>query len=101
MENASAAGAAAAPGAADKGPAGKAWIGQPVDLRFSMRLPFGRYYLALVAGPERRAPDRAAAERPRRPINTLGNVLFFCLSAVAINAAALIGLLIYSTVLRF
>ncbi len=101
MENASATQAAAAPGTAGNGPAGKAWIGHPVDLRFSMRLPFGRYYLALVAGPERRAPARAAAERPRQPIATFGNILFFCLSAVAINAAALVGLLIYSAVLRF
>lgn len=102
MESGSAtARAAPAQAAAEKAAGGHAWASHPVDLRFSMRLPFGRYYLALVAGPERREPERLSTERQRRRMTTLGNFLFFCVTAVAINAVALMGLLIYSAVLRF
>jgi hypothetical protein len=77
------------------------WAAHPVDLRFTVKLPFGRYYLAVVAGPERRTPSRASAERKRRRLATLGNFLFFLATAIAVNVVALAGLLIYSAVLRF
>ena len=92
---------ATATGAASAGAGAQAWVTHPVDLRFTVKLPFGRYYLALVAGQERREPKRAAAERQRRRFATLGNFLFFCATAVIVNAVALLGLLIYSAVLRF
>ncbi len=97
MEYASSAAAAAT----GSGPGGKAWVSHPVDLRFTFRLPFGRYYLALVAGPERRPAKRTASERRDRRFATLGNFLFFCATAVIVNALALAALLIYSAVLRF
>ena len=90
-----------APGATGSEPGGKAWASHPVDLRFTLRLPFGRYYLALVAGPERRPAQRTATERRHRRFATLGNFLFFCAAAVIVNAVALAALLIYSAVLRF
>lgn len=95
--------AAAKPSTAVAGIKGgdRIWLGHPVDIRASVPLPFGRYYLTLIAGPERRAPARVAAERPRHPMATLANFAFFFCAALAINAATVIGVLVYSSVLRF
>jgi hypothetical protein len=79
----------------------RVWMAHPVDIRLSLPLPFGRYYLTLVAGPERRSRRRLADDRQRRPLATLGNLVFFFFSALGINALAMLGLLIYSSVLRF
>ena len=47
----------------------------PVNLRVSIPLPFGRYYVTLVAGKERRSAERRAAERLKHPIVKLGNII--------------------------
>jgi hypothetical protein len=52
------------------------WDEHPVDIRVSIPLPFARYYLALVAGPERRPVERRKAERRARGLITAGNVMF-------------------------
>lgn len=52
------------------------WADHPIDIRLSIPLPFGRYYLALVLGPERRSDDRRKAEGGRRRLMTAGNLLF-------------------------
>jgi hypothetical protein len=51
------------------------WGEHPVDIRISLPLPFGRYYLALVSGPERRNEDRRNAEEQARRIVPPANVL--------------------------
>jgi len=79
----------------------RVWIAHPVDIRVSVPLPFGRYYLTLVAGPERRAAPRREDDRQRHPLSTLGNFLFFFASALAINATVLVGFLVYTSVLHF
>lgn len=79
----------------------RVWVAHPVDIRLSLPLPFGRYYLTLVAGPERRSSDRLANDRRERPLMTFGNFLFLFASALGINCLALAGLLVYSSVLRF
>lgn len=79
----------------------RVWVAHPVDIRLSLPLPFGRYYLTLVAGPERRSATRLADDRRTRPLATAGNLLFFFVSALGINAAAILGVLLYSSVLRF
>jgi hypothetical protein len=48
----------------------------PINLRLSIPSPFGRFYLTLVAGRERRNPERRAEERRRHPLVTLGNMIF-------------------------
>jgi hypothetical protein len=59
------------------------WISDhPVNIRVSIPLIFGRYYLTIVAGKERRSDQRRAAEKSKHPLNTTGNVIF--LSAVGI-----------------
>ncbi len=44
-----------------------------VDLRLSVPLFFKRYYVTLIAGEERRGPERLAAMRQIHPINSTGN----------------------------
>lgn len=52
------------------------WGQNPVDIRLSIPLPFGRYYLALVAGPERRRPERRAEDSKNHRVMTPTNLLF-------------------------
>jgi hypothetical protein len=59
------------------------WEDHPVDIRLSIPLPFGRYYLALVAGPERRPRERRKSERSARRLITAGNVMFVMTIVVA------------------
>ena len=54
----------------------RAWATHPVDIRLSIPLPFGRYYLALVAGPERRPPSGARRKSKSTASMTASNVLF-------------------------
>ncbi len=64
-------------------PGGESWGRHPVNLRLSIPLPFGRYYVALVAGKERRSGERLASERRKHPLLTFGNLaVFFCLGCV-------------------
>ena len=66
------------------------WRSHPVDIRLSVPLFFRRYYLALVAGPERRSPARRAVDRRERPLGSLGNVAFV-LALVAVFYAVILG----------
>ena len=59
------------------------WTDHPIDIRLSIPLPFGRYYLALVLGPERRNPERRKADETSRPVMTAAN-LFFILTIVVL-----------------
>lgn len=72
----------------------------PVDIRLSIPLPFRRLYLAVLAGGERRSPERLDAERRRRQLVRAANIVFviaiavlfyagYQLAALLINAALL------------
>ena len=63
------------------------WDQHPVDLRLSLPLPFGRFFVALVAGRERRAAARRAVEGTHHPVMTPAN-LAFCVMFFALAAAA-------------
>lgn len=53
------------------------WRGQhPINLRVTLPLPFRRWYVTLVAGPERRRRERLRDERSKHPLDTLPNVMF-------------------------
>jgi hypothetical protein len=54
----------------------RAWNDHRVDIRLSIPLPFGRYYLALVAGPERRPPQRRTADSAAHRLMTFANMAF-------------------------
>ncbi len=54
---------------------GTAWsTGHPVSIRVSVPSPFGRFYLTVVAGRERRSAGRLGSERLKHPLITAGNI---------------------------
>ena len=80
-----------APGTVQRNaPGGESWDRHPVNLRFSIPLPFGRYYVTLVAGKERRSAERRAGERRKQPLLTFGNLAVFisagCVCSLAVLA---------------
>lgn len=78
--------------------AGRAVHSHPIDLRFTVPTPWGRYYIALLGGPERRSRARLASERRIRPLATTGNVLFAGGVLVALSLLVLVGLLLAGAV---
>lgn len=57
--------------------AGRKWSSDhPLNIRVSIPLAVGRYYIALIAGKERRARARIALDRRQHPLGTSGNILF-------------------------
>jgi hypothetical protein len=58
-----------------KAPGGEPWGNDhPVNIRFSIPLLFGRYYVTLIAGKEHRSGERLASERKKHPLMKLGNL---------------------------
>ncbi len=47
----------------------------PVNIRLSLPLLVGRYYVTLVAGKERRSGERLTSERKKHPLMRLGNIV--------------------------
>lgn len=66
--------------------------GHAVNVRLSIPFLFGRYYLTVVAGKERRSPDRLAVERRKHPLATFGNLAFF-FALGSIGGMALLALM--------
>ncbi|MCZ6848095.1 MAG: hypothetical protein O7F75_04525 [Alphaproteobacteria bacterium] len=59
-----------------KAPGGEPWGNDhPVNIRLSIPLFVGRYYVTLVAGKERRSGERLASERNKHPLMKLGNLV--------------------------
>lgn len=85
----------AALAAAVSAPAGR----YPVSLRFT--IPFTRFFIAIIGGPERRSPERRAAERVRHPLLTLGNIIFIAALTGLFTVAAAAALLFESSILEF
>jgi len=72
-----------------------------IDIRFTLPTPWGPYYVALFAGPERRSAACRQRDRERRPLIVAGAALsrrawtaFLCLLLLA-------GLLVYGAVVEF
>jgi hypothetical protein len=63
--------------------AGREWsTDHPLNIRISVPLGIGRYYITLVAGKERRARARLALDRRQNPLDTPGNALFLAFVAI-------------------
>jgi hypothetical protein len=58
----------------DKNPT--TWVSHPIDIRLSMPFVRRRFYFTIVAGQERRRPDRLRADRQTYPLVTAGNIMF-------------------------
>ena len=67
--------------------------GPAVNIRVSVPLLFGRVYIAVLAGRERRSRQRLREERAANPLATAGNLVFMIVAALvfygAIGALAL------------
>ena len=72
-----------------------------VNIRLSIPLLFTRIFVTVIAGNERREPDRRADEKSSNPLRTLGNFMFVGVICVLIYAFALAGILAYSSILEF
>ena len=69
--------------------AGREWSsGHPLNIRLSIPIGIGRYYVAFVAGKERRARARLALDRRLNPLDTPSNVLFLTFIATIATAGS-------------
>lgn len=60
------------------------WGDHPVNIRWSIPTLLSRYYLVLLAGPERRSATRRAQEKKRHPFARISNFLFLGLLAILV-----------------
>lgn len=68
----------------------RAWSSaHPINVRLSLPLLFGRYYITVVAGRERRSRARLAAEARKHPLATAGNMLFLAAIGTVVGLAGL------------
>lgn len=67
----------------------KEWGRHPVNIRVSVPLGFGRYYVTIVAGRERRSRERLVTERRKHPLLSFGNLSVFFTFGVICGLAAL------------
>ena len=75
------------------------WRRQPVDIRLSLPLFASRYFVAIVAGREKRPRARRRAERVFHPLSTIGNSLFIGAIASVLGTVVLVAVLVYSSIL--
>lgn len=69
--------------------AGKEWNSDhPLNIRLSIPIGIGRYYIAFVAGKERRTRARLALDRRLNPLDTPSNVLFLTFIATIATAGS-------------
>ncbi len=67
--------------------AGREWTSEhPLNIRMSIPLVFGRYYVTIVAGKERRARARLAKDKRQHPLDTPSNVVFLFLIGIIATA---------------
>ena len=73
-----------------KAPGGEPWGNDhPVNIRLSIPLPLGRYYVTIVAGKERRSDERLGSERKKHPLMKLGNLIVMAACGTICGLAAL------------
>jgi len=72
-----------------------------VNIRFSLPFFFRRLFVTVVAGVEKRTPQRVAHDNESHPFRTIGNFLFLGAMAISIYLIALAGVLAYSSIIEF
>ena len=77
------------------------WSTRPVNIRLTLPAPRRRFYLTLVAGWERRTPERRSAERRSHPLRTLGNLIFAGATVLAFIFLWLVAALLASAIVEF
>ena len=81
--------------------AGREWTSDhPLNIRISLPLGFGRYYITIVAGKERRARARLAMDKREHPLDRTGNVIFlFLIGIIATAGSMTVGYMLLSHLL--
>jgi hypothetical protein len=64
-------------------------VAHPVDIRLTVPLLFGKVYLTVVAGYERRSAARLRAERRLHPLLKMGNTVMFLAFGTIVGLALL------------
>ncbi len=77
------------------------WRRHAVNLRVSIPVPGGPFYVTLVADRERRDPGRRAQERTRHPWRTAGNLVFVLGVLVLVYGLAILGTLTFAAIIEF
>ena len=62
------------------------WAHHPINLRVSLPTPFGRWYVTLVAGRERRRKERLIEDRKRHTLVTRPNLMFLLSTGIVVAA---------------
>lgn len=73
----------------------------PVNIRFTMPAPGGRWFMNVFVGSERRSNDRLKRDRAAHPLTSFGNVLFIVAGIAIFYVLSAITLLFYSALLDF
>ena len=73
----------------------------PVNIRLGIALPFGRWYVSVLAGRERRSRERLKGDRTARPLKTFGNAIFVFAGMMILYVVAAIALQLYTSALEF
>ena len=70
------------------------WGTHPIDIRITLPLPMGRYFLAFVAGPDKRSAARRDLDRKLHPLDRFGNLVFLitCFGALVAFSLAFFSL---------
>ncbi len=68
-----------------------------VNIRVSIPLLAGRYYLTVIAGKEQRSTERLAEERENHPLATTANMIFLFTVGFILGGSCWIGLQLVAT----
>lgn len=73
----------------------------PVNIRLGIQLPFGRWFVSVLAGRERRSRERIERDRAARPLKTVSNAVFVFAGMMILYVVAAIAALLYTSTLEF
>ena len=77
------------------------WRRHPIDIRVTLRAPYGPFYVTFVAGRERRSAARLKVERGVNPLRTARNLTFIISGALVFYGIALASVLLLSSIVEF
>lgn len=77
------------------------WVSHPIDIRLSLPFIASRFYFTIVAGREKRRPDRRTEDRAAYPLMTIGNAFFGLGVTTLLMMVALALIIIRSSIIEF
>ena len=77
------------------------WRRHPINIRLSFPVLSNRYFVTVVGGSEKRASERLHRERRMFPLRTAGNIFFLLGIGGAFYLTAVLGIVLFSTLIEF